>query len=145
MRRDDDDEARTLHLDQQIGRIRPRKAFLLLLDPPLRCSSHCSFPRDGTQGDDVFAVWGAGGGAAVDQTGFDPPYAKCGLSNAPASDVVFRRTFAKGISDWSSCAHLFGAGGNTCPARNVTDLQTWASSPWLICCLRIPIPRRNRH
>lgn len=62
------------------------------------------------QGDDVFAVWGAGGGDSTDQTGFSPPYAKCGLSNTPATNVVFRRTFAKGISDWSSCAHLFGAG-----------------------------------
>jgi hypothetical protein len=60
-------------------------------------------------GDDVFAVWGAGGGD-VDQLGFDAPYAKCGLTNAPATDVSFTRVFAKGISDWSSCGHVFGAG-----------------------------------
>ena len=76
------------------------------------------------QGDDVFAVWGAGGGAGVDQTGFSPPYAKCDLTNAPASDVVFRRTFAKGISDWSSCAHVFGASGSV-----AYDTMLCCSSP----------------
>ena len=60
-------------------------------------------------GDDVFAVWGAGGGN-VDQLGFDAPYAKCGLTNTPATDVSFTRVFAKGISDWSSCGHVFGSG-----------------------------------
>lgn len=62
------------------------------------------------QGDDVFAVWGAGGGRHVDQTGFAEPFVKCGLTNRPASDIVFRRTFAKPGGEWSSCAHIFGAG-----------------------------------
>lgn len=64
-------------------------------------------------GDDVFAVWGAGGGKDVQQTGFyqqQKPYAPCMMSNPPATDIVFRRVFAKGISAWSSCAHTFGAG-----------------------------------
>ena len=62
------------------------------------------------QGDDVFAVWGAGGGRQVDQTGFAEPFVKCGLTNRPASEIVFRRTFAKPGGEWSSCAHIFGAG-----------------------------------
>ncbi len=61
-------------------------------------------------GDDVYAVWGAGGGASVDQTGFDKPYVKCDLTNTPATDVVYRRTFAKPGGSWSSCSHVFGAG-----------------------------------
>ena len=61
-------------------------------------------------GDDVFAVWGAGGGDDVDQTGFDPPYVKCRLTNRPATDVVFRRVFAKPGGSWSSCSHVFGSG-----------------------------------
>lgn len=62
------------------------------------------------QGDDVFAVWGAGGGRQVDQTGFAEPFVKCGLTNRPATDIVFRRTFAKPGGEWSSCAHVFGSG-----------------------------------
>ena len=61
-------------------------------------------------GDDVYAVWGAGGGHQVDQTGFDPPYVKCQLTNRPATDIIFRRTFAKPGGSWSSCSHIFGAG-----------------------------------
>jgi len=64
-------------------------------------------------GDDVFAVWGAGGGKNVQQTGFykqQQPYAACMMNNPPATDIIFRRIFAKGISAWSSCAHTFGAG-----------------------------------
>ena len=124
-------------------------------------------------GDDVYAVWGAGGGADVDQTGFDKPCApsrrescgphsggfpppldqpptpldqmaaarpwllllpstplypmaaarsearrpisrcadvKCGLTNRPATDIVYRRVFAKPGGSWSSCSHVFGAG-----------------------------------
>ena len=61
-------------------------------------------------GDDVYAVWGAGGGSSVEQTGFSPPYVPCDLSNSPATDIVFRRTFAKPGGSWSSCSHIFGAG-----------------------------------
>jgi len=61
-------------------------------------------------GDDVYAVWGAGGGADVDQTGFDKPYVKCGLTNRPATNIVYRRVFAKPGGSWSSCSHVFGAG-----------------------------------
>ena len=70
----------------------------------------------------VFAVWGAGGGD-VNQTGFSKPYAKCGLTNTPATDVSFTRTFAKGISDWSSCAHVFGAGTVTYDQLVCCDLN----------------------
>ena len=61
-------------------------------------------------GDDVFAVWGAGGGQDVEQTGFPKPYVQCELTNRPATDVVYRRTFAKPGGSWSSCSHIFGAG-----------------------------------
>ena len=64
------------------------------------------------QGDDVYAVWGAGGGRGVAFTGLGKPEdVDCGLSNTPATDIVFRRVFAgPGTSSWSSCAHVFGAG-----------------------------------
>ena len=76
------------------------------------------------QGDDVYAVWGAGGGAQVDGTGLGKPYAKCGLSNTPASDITFRRVFAgAGASEWSSCAHVFGVG------RVVYDQMLCCSTP----------------
>lgn len=83
------------------------------------------------QGDDVFAVWGAGGGAEVDQTGLGEmssgAYGKCGLSNVPATDVVFRRTFAgAGTSEWSSCAHVFGGGRVTYEAMTCCNQETSA-------------------
>ena len=31
-----------------------------------------------------YAVWGAGGGSDVYQTGFPEPYVKCGLANSPS-------------------------------------------------------------
>ena len=63
------------------------------------------------QGDDVYAVWGGGGGWNVPFSGLGGGEPKCGLSNTPASQVTFRRTFAgAGTSSWSSCAHIFGAG-----------------------------------
>ena len=63
------------------------------------------------QGDDVYAVWGGGGGDAVDETGMGQQGIKCGLSNQPATDVTFRRVFAgPGTSAWSSCSHTFGVG-----------------------------------
>jgi len=61
-------------------------------------------------GDDVYAVWGAGGGSDVYQTGFPEPYVRCGLTNSPATNVTYRNTFAKPGGSWSSCSHIFGAG-----------------------------------
>ena len=75
------------------------------------------------QGDDVYAVWGGGAGD-VDQTGLGQPYAKCGLSNRQATDIVFRRVFAgAGTSGWSSCTHIFGSG------RVVFDQVLCCSTP----------------
>ena len=64
------------------------------------------------QGDDVYAVWGAGGGYDVQFHGLgNPNDVACGLSNPPATDIVFRRLFAgPGSSPWSSCSHIFGSG-----------------------------------
>lgn len=63
------------------------------------------------QGDDVYAVWGAGGGDDVAETGMGQEGIVCGLSDPPATNVIFRRVFAgAGTSSWSSCAHAFGAG-----------------------------------
>ena len=83
------------------------------------------------QGDDVFAVWGAGGGD-VPFTGLGGDEdVKCGLSNRPPTDVVFRRAFAgAGSSVWSSCAHIFGSGSVvydnvTCCSNVNEEHPTW--------------------
>jgi hypothetical protein len=79
--------------------------------PPRRFDSHRSSLHFENQGDDVYATWGAGGGADVAEIGMGQEGIMCRLSNPPATDVVFRRVFAgAGTSSWSSCAHVFGAG-----------------------------------
>ena len=55
----------------------------------------------------------------------------CGLNNTPATDVVFRRTFAgPGASSWSSCSHVFGAGRVS--YEDMTCCRTTSNYPALI-------------